>query len=105
MKQEFTQPKNTEIKISELGDESKFVCGYKKWQLEFADYRGNRFEPGVTVSWTDKDERKAYKGKIEWIILVDTGEVEVSIDNDELGRLPLDELRLIKKAPRNKTGV
>lgn len=99
------QPKNPNIKISELGEMNTFVSGNKNWRIQFAELNGNRFEVGTTVKWIDEDargrEKRVYKGKIEWLIIIDDGCVEVSTDMP-LGRLPVDELEFIKKAKKSK---
>jgi len=93
----MVQSKNPHITISPLGEERKFVSGNKYWLLDWAKLNGKRFEIGDTVSWRDNDERKIYKGKIEWICIIDDGYVEISIDNPNIGRIDLDEVVMIKK--------
>lgn len=94
------KPNNTDIKISELGEENTFVSGTKNWRIDYADFEGNRFEKGVRVSWGDPDTGKRYRGVIEWLIIYD-GKVDVSIDNPHLGRLNLEELEYLGKV-KNK---
>ena len=92
--------KNPHITISPLGEERKFVSGNKYWLLDWAELSGNRFEIGDTVSWRDLDEGKAFKGKIEWICIIDDGYVQISIDNPNIGRIDLDEVVMIKKGKK-----
>ena len=98
------KPKNPKIKISELGEEKTFVSGNKNYRLEWAQNKKVRFEVGDTVKWFDKDaksgEKRIYEGKIKWLIIVDNGSVEVATDMP-LGRLDLEEIKLIKKAKKN----
>jgi hypothetical protein len=95
-------PKNPFISISELGEQSKFVSGNKYWFIESAsivdalEKNKKEFKKGVKVKWTCPDTYKQFKGKIEWLIITDEGSVEVSIDNNNVGRLELDELEIIK---------
>jgi len=88
--------KNTNIKISELGEEHTFVSGNKNWSLAWAKFEENLFRAGTKVEWESPDYGDYYKGVIEYIIVVDNGNVEVSIDHPFLGRLDLDELIFIK---------
>jgi len=88
--------KNTNIKISALGEENTFVSGNKNWRLDWAKFEGNLFKAGTKVEWECPDYGKVYKGFIEYIIVVDNGNVEVSTSNREIGRLDLDELIFIK---------
>lgn len=96
-------PKNPNITISELGQENTFVSGNKNWRIDWADYKGKRFEQGVTVNWTDPDAKgkrgvqKVYVGKIEWLIIIDNGDVQVATDMP-LGRLDVDQIKFVKKA-------
>ena len=97
------KPNNTKITISDLGEQNTFVSGNKNWRIEWAEINGKRFEVGDTVKWIDTEakgrEKKVYKGKIEWLIIIDDGCVEVSTDMP-LGRLPVDEIELIKKGKK-----
>lgn len=91
-------PKNTAITISELGEQHKFVSGNLYHRIEWADLNGTRFEKGTKVKWFNEDDDKTYRGKIEWLIIVDDGRVEISIDHPWLGRLDLDAVELdVKK--------
>lgn len=96
----YKTPKNPLITIGELQEERTFVSGNKNWRTDFAKYKGKRFEVGATVSWTYRErgeKTEKFVGKIEWIILVDDGSVEVAIDNDSIGRLNVEEIKFIKK--------
>lgn len=99
------QPSNSKITISELGQENTFVSGNKNWRIDWADFEGNRFEAGVTVKWIDPDargkEKRVYKGKIEWLIIIDDGSVQMATDMP-LGRLDVDEVEFIKAAKKIK---
>ena len=94
----MVQPKNPNIVISPLGEQRTFVSGTKNWRIDWAILNKQRFDIGDVVSWKCLDDIKSYKGKIDWMIIVEDGNVEVSIDNPNVGRLPLDELILRKKA-------
>lgn len=93
--------KNKNITLSELGEERTFVSGAKNWRLEWVDYEGHHFQKGTIVKWIDPDasgrDKRIYKGKIEYIIITERGDVDISIDdNTGLGRLSLDEVEFIK---------
>lgn len=88
-------PKNTKIKISELGEQRSFVSGNKYHFIEWAEFKGVTFKEGVMVKWKCPDEKITYKGKIQWLIILDNGDVQISIDAP-IGRLDLDEVSLIK---------
>jgi hypothetical protein len=100
------KPKNPNITISELGIENTFVSGNKNWRIDYADFNGNRFEVGTTIKWVDPDargkEKRVFKGKIEWLIIIDDGSVQIAIDNMNIGRLDVDEVEFIKAAKKNK---
>jgi hypothetical protein len=89
------KPTNTKITISDLGDQRTFVSGSKYWFIEWAKFNGNTFKEGMQVKWFDTDHRKWIKGPIEWLIITDNGSVEVSIDALGIGRLPLEEIKLV----------
>jgi hypothetical protein len=97
--------KNTDITISELGEERTFISGTKNWRIDWAEIFGQRFEVGDTVKWIDEDavgrEKRVYKGKIEWLIVTADGEVEISTDMPTIGRLDVDSVSMIKKAKIN----
>jgi hypothetical protein len=99
-------PSNPNITISELGQERTFVSGNKNWRIDWADLNGNRFEVGTSVKWEDPDaygkQKRIYKGKIEWLIIIDDGSVQMSIDNNEIGRLDVDQVEFIKAAKKKK---
>jgi len=100
------KPSNTNITISELGMERTFVSGNKNWRIDWADFNGNRFEVGTTIKWIDPDaygkQKRVYKGKIEWLIIIDDGSVQIAIDNNETGRLDVDQVEFIKAAKKKK---
>lgn len=100
------KPKNPNITISELGVERTFVSGNKNWRIDYADFNGNRFEVGTSIKWIDKDargkEKRVFKGKIEWLIIIDDGTVDIAIDHPEIGRLELESVEFIKAAKKNK---
>ncbi len=105
---ENIKPKNSKITISKLGEENIFVSGNKNWRVDWAEINGVRFEVGDTVKWIDEEAQMSYKrqksvfkGKIEWIIIIDNGNVEIAADMP-LGRLPIDEVEMIKKARKIK---
>lgn len=102
MRETRTTPTNPKIKISELGEEKTFVSGNKNWRIRWADVDGQRFERGDKVSWRCPDDNRKYVGVIEWMIFVDDGGVEVYINHKSLGRLPVDELKMIKKVKKYK---
>jgi len=97
-------PRNPRIKISELGEQRGFVSGNKYWVIDWAELSGKRYEEGTLVKWKDLDaqpgEQKTYTALIDWMIIVDDGDVEVSLANTPLGRIPLDELKFIKSATK-----
>jgi hypothetical protein len=100
------KPKNSDITISELGIENTFVSGNKNWRIDYADFNGKRFEVGTTIRWVDPDargkEKRVYRGKIEWLIIIDDGSVQIATDIMALGRLDVDQVEFIKAAKKNK---
>lgn len=88
------KPANTDITISELGDQRTFVSGNKYWFIEWANFNGITFKEGMQVKWFDEEDNEWIIGPIEWLIITDYGSVEVSIDAPAYGRLPLDELEI-----------
>jgi len=86
--------KNKSIVIGNVLSEHTFVSGTKYWRIDKATFEGEVFEVGTRVSWVDPDEERytEYTGCIEWLMVDDRGNVEVSIDNILVGRLSLDEL-------------
>jgi len=102
----YYESSNPNITISELGQERTFVSGNKNWRIDWADLNGNRFEEGVTVKWVAPDaygkQKSVYKGKIDWLIIIDDGSVQMSIDNNEIGRLDVDQVEFIKAAKKKK---
>jgi hypothetical protein len=89
--------KNKKIKLGKVLSEHKFVSGIKYWRIETAEFEGNLFEVGTRVSFVDPDEElhTEYNGNIEWIMVDELGNVEVSIDNLLVGRLDLEDLIII----------
>ena len=87
--------KNTSIRISDLGEKRTFVGGNENWRLDWAEYEGNIFKAGTKVGWECPDDGNYFEGLIEYIIIVDTGSVEVSTNHPFLGRLDLDELEIL----------
>ena len=86
--------KNKNITIGELGEERKFVSGTKNWRIDFAELNGNRFEKGVKVKFDDLDDDEEYIGLVNWIIVTEQGDVEVSFDAP-LGRVDLEDLEIV----------
>lgn len=90
------KPKNSLIEISEFENERSFVSGNKYYYLDWAKFKDVSFKAGDKVEWEDEYTGKLFKGKIDWIIIIDDGSVEVSIKNSSYGRIPLQQLTLIK---------
>jgi len=86
---------NENITIGTLGEENTFVSGTKNWRIDFAELNGNRFEVGTKVNFFDEDECEDYFGVIDWIIVTENGNVEVSIANTPLGRVDLEDLEIV----------
>lgn len=84
------------VKISELGQEKRFVSGQKNWRIEWAEINGEKFKPGDTVLFFDEDINHDFIGNIEWMIVTEEGQVEVSISDTPLGRIDLEDLTLIQ---------
>ena len=85
--------KNKNIKISKLGEEKTFVSGTKNWRIEWAELFEERFSVGDKVSFFDEDDHKDYFGVIDWMIVTEQGEVEVSIADTPLGRIDLESIK------------
>ena len=88
--------KNEDIKIGELGKESTFISGGKNWRIEWAEIFGERFSVGDKVSFYDNDDDETFTGNIDWMIITESGEVEVSIADTPLGRIDLESLTHVK---------
>ncbi len=82
--------KNKNIKISELGEERTFVSGTRNWRIKWAEIFGERFSVGDSVSYFDRDDQKAYSGVIDWMIVTEDGDIDVSIANTPSGRVGLE---------------
>jgi hypothetical protein len=97
------KPSNPEIRISELGQERSFIGGIKYWRIEWANFNGITFKEGAKVKWYDNDDNKWIRGTIEWLIVTEYGDVDVSINTKtpNIGRLPVDQLELDGKQPYN----
>ena len=82
--------KNEEIYLSDidLENEQSFVSGHKYWIVDYAIYKGKKFEKGVVFKYTDDDNY--YEGVINRIIVTEDGSVQVSFDAP-LGRVNLDD--------------
>ena len=87
--------KNKNIKIGELGQERTFVSGTKNWRINWAEIFEQKFEIGDKVSFFDEDDNETYIGLIDWMIVTERGDVEVSIQNTPLGRIDLEYLEKI----------
>lgn len=85
--------KNKNIKIAELGEERTFVSGTKNWRIEWAELFEETFKVGDKVSYFDEDSEETFIGTIDYIIVTETGNVEVSISDTALGRVDLDDLQ------------
>ena len=84
--------KNKNIKISELREERTFVSGTKNWRIEWAELFKKRFKVGDKVSFFDEDAHEDYFGVIDWMIVTEQGNVEVSISDTPLGRIDLESI-------------
>ena len=88
------KPKNNKIQIGAILSEHNFVSGTKYWRIDKAIFEDNEFKVGTRVCWVDPDEENhvEYNGNIEWLMIDEYGNVEVSIDNLLVGRLDLEDL-------------
>lgn len=86
--------KNKKIKIGNIISEHEFISGTKYYRIDSANYEGENFKIGDRVCWIDPDEQNhvEYNGNIEWMMIDEHGNVEVSIDNLQVGRLDLEDL-------------
>jgi hypothetical protein len=88
------KPKNKNIEIGNILSEHKFISQTKYWRIDKAIFDGIEFKVGTRVCWVDPDEEKhvEYNGNIDWLMIDEYGNVEVSIDNLMVGRLDLEDL-------------
>lgn len=89
------QPKNKEITIGNVLSEHTFVSGTKYWKLDKVTFESVDFKVGTRVCYIDPDEEKhvEYNGNIEWIMIDERGNIEVSVDNLLIGgRVDLEDL-------------
>ena len=82
--------KNENINTSELGEERTFVSGTKNWSIEWAELFEKKFSVGDKVSFFDEDKNEGYFGVINWMIVTEQGDVQVSIANIPFGRIDLE---------------
>ena len=87
-------PKNKDIIIGNILSEHTFVSRTKYWKIDSATYEDEEFTTGTRVVWIDPDEEEyvEYEGCIDWMMIDEQGNVEVSIDNQSVGRLDLEDL-------------
>jgi hypothetical protein len=85
-----------DIQIGELGEERTFVSGTKHWRIEWAEIFGERFEVGHKVSFFDEDDNETFIGIIDWMIVTEQGDVEVSIANTPLYRVDLESIKHVR---------
>ena len=88
--------KNISIKTSDLGKEGSFISGGKYHFIEWAERDGKRFTVGDKVSFYDTDTRTRFEGVIDWMIVTEDGDVEVSILNAPLGRVEFENIKHVK---------
>ncbi len=87
-------PKNKDITIGNILSEHEFISGIKYWKIDKATFEDGEFKIGTRVVWIDPDEEEyvEYEGNIDWMLIDEQGDVEVSIDNQNVGRLDLEYL-------------
>jgi hypothetical protein len=85
--------KKENIKIAELGEERIFVSGTKNWRIEWAELFEETFKVGDRVSYFDEDSGETFIGEIDYIIVTETENIEVSIADTSLGRVNLEDLQ------------
>ena len=87
-------PKNKDITIGNILSEHEFVSGGKFWKIDKATFEDEEFKIGTKVVWIDPDEEEyvEYEGNIDWMMVDEQGNVEVSIEDTPLGRVDLEEL-------------
>lgn len=91
------QPKNTNVTISPLGEQRIFVSGNLNWRLEWAKLNDKTFTVGTKVKWVNNETGRMVKAsKIEWLIIIDNGDVEVATDHPHWGRMSIEDLIFIK---------
>lgn len=88
--------KNENTKISELGEERTFVSGTKNWRIKWAEIFEDRFSVGDSVSYYDEDSQDTFISTIDWMIVTEQGNVEVSLADTPLGRVDLEDLQHFK---------
>lgn len=93
----MVQPKNKNITIGNILSEHTFINGTKYWKIDKALFEGHVFQIGTRVFWVDPDEEDyvSYEGKIDWLMIDERGNVEVSIADTPLGRIDLEDLNYI----------
>ncbi len=94
-----TTPKNPNVTISELGEKRTFVSGTDNYRIEWAKLNGSTFKVGSKVRWVNHETGNGVRGTIDWLIIIDEndgGEVQVSTNNMSWGRIPLEDLTLVK---------
>ena len=86
--------KNNGFTVGNPESEHKFVSGNAYWRVDSASFNGTNFVVGdnVGVEFNDGPRSKTYKGKIEWLMIDDMGEVQASTSIKDLGRLPVEDL-------------
>ena len=88
--------KNENVQIGELGEERTFVSGTKNWRIEWAEIFEERFTVGDKVSFFDEDDHETFTGIIDWMIVTEQGDVEVSISDTPLGRVDLESIEHVR---------
>jgi len=84
--------KNEDIQIGELGEERTFVSGTKNWRIEWAELFEETFKVGDRVSYFDEDSEETFIGAIDWMIVTEQGDAQVSISDIPLGRVDLESI-------------
>ena len=54
------KPKNSDITISELGEENTFVSGNKNWRIDYADLLAEMESLGYNIKVISKQNRTKY---------------------------------------------
>jgi hypothetical protein len=89
--------KNPDIILGKIISENSFVSGTKFWKLESVSLDDDFFTKGTKVLFTDPDDNSEYIGFVEWLMIDEFGNVEVSLsDNVGLGRVDLESLEIIQ---------
>lgn len=60
-----------------------------------AEKNGKTIKVGDKVEYYDEDDNMMYGGYIDWMILIDNGDVEISVADLPLGRLDFDDVKLV----------